>query len=209
MEVTHCNIIAMAIKSETSLERETERGGRTHQRPKVGMVVVISSSRKATWGFFHCGTLTVVGNGPCFRYGTHEEVASLRLFLPPSSSSPRFPSAALFFFGFTTSSLSSSFLFYRPMIQSALRSLRSVFSTVTLCWLMSRACLNMSRWRVNALLTYALTPDEERLTVAAGGQDDDRIRTSWTATVGQLRLFSLTVGLIDPVVSPCWLSTGG
>lgn len=48
MEVTHRNIIAMAIKSETSVEREAERGGRTHQRPKVGMVVVISSSRKAT-----------------------------------------------------------------------------------------------------------------------------------------------------------------
>lgn len=168
---------------------------------------MISSSRKA-WGFFHCGTLTVAGNGPCFRHGTHEEVASLRLFLPPPSSSPCFASAALFFFFFTSSSLSSSFLFHQPMIQSALRSLRSVFSTVTLCWLVSRACLNTARWRVNALLTYALAPDEERLTVAAGGQDDDRIRTSWTAAVGQLQLFSLTVGLIDPVVSPCWLSTG-
>lgn len=29
MEVTHCNIIAMAIKSESSVERETGRGGRT------------------------------------------------------------------------------------------------------------------------------------------------------------------------------------
>lgn len=208
VEVTHCNIIAMAIKSETSVERETERGGRTHQRPKVEMVVVISSSRKATWGFFHCGTLSVVGNGPRFRYGTHEEVASLRPFLPPSSSSPRFASAALFSVFFSSSSLSSSFLSYRPMIQSALGSLRSVFSTVTLCWLVSHACLNTPRWRVNALLTYALTPDVERLTVVAGGQDDDRIRTSWTAAVGQLQLFSLSVGLIDPVLSPCWLSTG-
>lgn len=48
MEVTHCNIIAMAIKRETSVGRETERGGRTHECPKVGMVVVISSSGKAT-----------------------------------------------------------------------------------------------------------------------------------------------------------------
>lgn len=133
-----------------------------------------------------------------------------RRFPPPVSATFIFisPSAALFFFLFTASSLSSSFLSHRPMIQSALRSLGSVFSTVTLCWLVSHACLNTPRWRVNALLTYALTPDEERLTVAAGGQDDDRIRTSWTAAVGQLQLFPLTVGLIDPVVSPCWLSTG-
>lgn len=52
MEVTHCNIIAMAIKSESTLEgrggRGELRGEEEHGCPKVGMVVVISSSWKVT-----------------------------------------------------------------------------------------------------------------------------------------------------------------
>lgn len=34
----------------------------------------------------------------------------------------------------------------------------------------ARVCLTTPRWRVNALLTYALTADEQRLSVAAGGR---------------------------------------
>lgn len=50
MEVTHCNIIAMAIKSESTLEGRGGglRGEEEHGCPKVGMVVVISSSWKVT-----------------------------------------------------------------------------------------------------------------------------------------------------------------
>lgn len=41
------------------------------------------------------------------------------------------------------------------LLLAALRSPRSVFSTGVLRWLMSHACLDMLRWSVNVMLTYA------------------------------------------------------
>lgn len=44
---------------------------------------------------------------------------------------------------------------FAGLLRAARWSLRSVFSTSVLRWVMSHACLDMLRWSVNVMLTYA------------------------------------------------------
>lgn len=107
MVVTHCNIIAMAIKSESTVEGGAERGGKARMsRGRNGR----RDFQQLKWR-----ELFSVWNTECV---CSRATALHRVFYTAcfchAASSPCFTSAALLSFFFTSSSLSSSFLFRLP-----------------------------------------------------------------------------------------------
>lgn len=130
--MTHCNIIAMAMKSEPSVERESEQGGREHEFPKVQMVVTIPKKR---YGISVRNTSCMLPLATLLNAHFHISRNILSTFHPCIFSS-------------------SSFLVYWPVICSRLLFKEYVFH----CHFMLShvlGCLDMPRRRVIVMLAWA------------------------------------------------------
>lgn len=139
MEVTHCNIIAMAIKSESPVARGAERGGRARMSKGQNGRRDFQQLESDVRLFFSVKHWLYKGAGPLF-YIWNAKLLPSACFCH-AASSPSFISSPVLLFLHLL-----QFIFFLPLLP-AWSNQPSVlsgvcFSTVTLRWLVPRACLN-------------------------------------------------------------------